>query len=142
MAGIGLLVLAPSAPGQPRLTGDTTLASAGYYQLTWRGQAPADDKSWRFELEESGNAGFADSRMLYRGRDTARVVSGKPDGMLFYRVRVVAAQAPGPWSDTLKVEVQHHSLARAFTLFAVGLAVFIATVALIVTGTLRTRRAG
>jgi hypothetical protein len=54
----------------------------------------------------------------------------------------VAAQAPGPWSDTLKVEVQHHSLARAFTLFAVGLAVFIATVALIVTGTLRTRRAG
>lgn len=110
------------------LESDTSVASAGYYQLQWETGAK------KTRLVESTNPDFSDSRIIYAGPDTARIMSGKPDGDYYYRLETDAAGTPAIVSDTLKVKVEHHSLGRAFAFFAIGAAVFAATLGLILIG--------
>lgn len=107
-----------------QLESDTDVATAGYYQLRWYSTSPVI-------LEEAQTAEFASPRIIYRGSDAARVISGKPDGDLYYRVRNSDSDTP---SNVVKVTVRHHSLARAVAFFALGATVFVATLLLIVTG--------
>ena len=83
-------------------------------------------------LEEARSADFAGARVIYEGADNARVMSGKADGEWYYRARPAAAGSA--YGDTVTVTVQHHPLGRAFGFFALGAVVFLATLALIVTG--------
>jgi hypothetical protein len=100
------------------------VASAGYYQLRWRSARSV-------ELQESRDPEFTSATAIYRGPDAARVISGKPDGILYYRVRDTD---DGTFSNVVRVTVRHHSLERAFSFFSLGAIVFLATLLLIATG--------
>lgn len=120
---------AASATDLLSLDSDTRLATAGYYQLRW---GAADFPT---RLVESTDPSFADAHVIYAGPDTARLVSGKPDGDYYYRLESAAGPQQGvAVSEVLEVTVAHHSLARAFSFFAIGAFVFSATLGLIVFG--------
>lgn len=127
-----------SLPASPELSADTTVATAGYFGLSWRPAGEAGGAPARFELQEAPDPAFAAPRTLYAGPDRATALSGRPDGTYYYRVRADG----GPWSPAVAVEVAHHSLARAGLFFALGAAVFVATVMLILRGDARERRRG
>jgi hypothetical protein len=121
----------------PVLESDTAEATAGYFRLNWHGPADASE----FELQEANTSDFAVPRIRYRGPDEASVISGRRNGTYYYRVRAIPKQGtPGPWSDAVAVEVNHHPLARAFGFFTAGSIVFVATLALIVGASVRSRR--
>ena len=56
-------------------------------------------------------------------------LTGYPDGIYYFR-----AGLPGSWSGIVQVEVQHHSLSRAFAFFTLGLLLFLVLVGTIVLG--------
>ncbi len=124
MLALALTTPLGAAAQSLQLEADTDVATAGYYQLRWSSTSPV-------VLEEAQTAEFASPRVIYRGSDGARVMSGKPDGELYYRVRNSDGDAR---SNVVKVTVRHHSLERAFAFFALGATVFIATLLLIVSG--------
>jgi len=130
VAGWVLCLLLAGSPviagAEVQLQSDTEVATAGYYQLSWAQTVPG------MRLVESADAGFDDKDVIYKGADTARLVSGKPDGNYYYRLE--AEDGITPLSNTLLVTVQHHSLRRAWAFFAIGAAVFVATLGLIVFG--------
>ncbi|MFQ5535506.1 MAG: hypothetical protein ACE5EM_11875 [Sphingomonadales bacterium] len=112
----------------PRLTSDSDIASAGFFRLLWETDAE------RVELQESKHATFENARILYQGSDRATVVSGKPDGTWYYRIRAIGKGQAGPWSKAVVVTVDHHSLTRAIGFFVLGLIVFIGILFVIVGG--------
>lgn len=69
--------------------------------------------------------------MIYRGHDRSTVVSGLSNGE--YRFRVRSASSP-EWHDEAVVIVEHHSLARALSFFALGAVVFAVLIAVIAGG--------
>ncbi|WP_455209612.1 hypothetical protein [Kaarinaea lacus] len=133
----------------PKLTVDMDIATAGYYRLTWsvdKAQAGAV-----FVLQEAITSRFENPQITYRGPDLATVISGKSDGMYYYRVRrtqpneseEISSDAVKPegvmseeamWSEVVRVDVQHHSLSKAVGFFIAGLIVFAATLFMIVNG--------
>lgn len=108
----------------PTLQTSSETATAGYFVLDWE-SAPEGI----FELREQATDGA--ERTLYRGPDTARLISGKPNGVYRYQVR--RADESG-WSEPTRVTVAHHPLPRALGFFLVGTLVFIATLAVVVIG--------
>ncbi len=122
-----VLAAAPPAGGAPvELHASTEVATAGYFQLHWSAPGKA------VVLQEDTTPAFTSPRLVYRGPDNARVLSGKTDGEWYYRART--AGSDGVFGDVLEVTVQHHSLARALAFFAVGALVFLATLTAIITG--------
>lgn len=119
------------------LESDSDIATAGYFQLRWE----ASEMPTR--LIESPGPDFETKNLVYEGPDTARLISGKSNGRYFYRLeRMVATDGiqADVVSNTVQVTVRHHSLARAFTFFAIGAAVFAATLALVLFGGRNERR--
>jgi hypothetical protein len=122
--------LATAAPARamvpaPGLTTDTSRATAGFYRLSWTTSAR------RVELQEATDAGFQHPVTLYSGPDHAALLSGKPNGTWFYRVRAEDGNRPSPWSRAVRVTVAHHSLGRAMLFLALGVLVFLAIVLMI-----------
>lgn len=113
------------------LSSDTETATAGYFRLHWQALPGAET----YILQESLAADFSQPRPVYQGPDTASVISGKTDNVYFYRV--ISAEPSTTTSNTVGVTVAHHSLNKAFTFFAIGAVVFIATLLLIVSGNRR-----
>jgi hypothetical protein len=103
------------------------ISNTGTFNIHWQGSDGA-----RYDLIEQRADG--DSHIVYRGSDTARVMTGLPNGRYSYRVRTEHGGDPGPWSEPAAVTVAHHPLTRAFAFFGVGLLVFLATIALILRG--------
>jgi hypothetical protein len=135
-----LVTLIAPANAAVRLESDTDIATAGYFQLRWEaGETPT-------RLIESQDPDFETRNLVYEGPDTARLISGKSNGRYFYRLE--GPQAAGGTdgreadvvSNTLQVTVRHHSRARALTFFAIGAAVFAATLALVLFGGRNERR--
>jgi hypothetical protein len=100
-------------------------SNEGYYQLRWEAEEPV-------RLVESSSADFADAKILYSGTDTGHVVSGKPDGTWYYRLE--SADGARILGEPATIAVRHHSLARAFSFFALGAIVFLASLGLILFG--------
>lgn len=125
---------AHSAP--PSLSADTRTSTTGYYTLAWE-PADADTRAIAgsiagFELQERADDGDWSTR--YVGPDRATTLTGMPNGTYAYRVRALTESSASAWSSETVVEVKHHDLGRAFAFLAVGAAVFLATLALIVAG--------
>jgi hypothetical protein len=118
----------------PVLSSDSAIATAGYFRLSWE-----TDATW-VELQEAQESTFQIPHSLYAGPDQATLISGKPDGTWYYRVRGVNATKQGPWSEPVTVTVHHHSLVQALLFFALGLTVFVATLAMIIQGTRATKQ--
>jgi hypothetical protein len=108
----------------------------GYFQLEW--QIPSGqplNEGAQFQVEQSRQPDFQETRLRYEGRDTASFISGLGNGSFYYRVRVVRSDGTqGDWSDSLVVKVEHHPLSQAWTLFGIGAVVFLATVVMILAG--------
>ena len=117
-----------AACAAPKINSDTKLSTAGYFQLRWK-----DDPNHSFQLQQASTADFRDSVILYQGPDQARVISGLADGDYFYRV----ANDKQQQSDTIKVTVKHHSLAKALGFFGLGAAMFVVMLALLIKGATR-----
>lgn len=135
---VGLLGGVAHAAPAPELGTGTTEATAGYYRLTWSGDSAREPV---YTVQEAPSAEFHSTRTVYRGRNGATVLSGLPDGERYYRVR--ARYGDGevtPWSEPVRVRVDHHPLSRAWTFFGVGAVVFLSTLGLIVAGGVRERR--
>lgn len=118
------------------LTASTQRSTDGVYQLSW--SDPGD-----VLLEESSSPSFADPRVVYRGGDQATTLTGRPDGVYYYRLRTpdgahaLEAEVAGPAEPWLSVTVDHHDLSRALAFFGVGLVVFVATAGLVFQGARR-----
>lgn len=110
----------------PRLSSDTNIATAGYFQLSW--ETDAD----RVELQESAQPDFTNPETMYTGPDRAAVVSGKKDGTWYYRIRALDIPRAGPWSEPVAVEVKHHSINRALIFLSLGIIIFISLVSMVV----------
>lgn len=122
-----LLIAGPIQAGNhaPKLSSDHEVASAGYFQLSWEVEAE------RVELQEATSPTFRNATTLYIGPDNHSVISGKPNGSWYYRVRALNAQADA-WSSPVTVLVAHHELSRALMFLSLGIFVFVAIVVMIV----------
>ncbi len=109
---------------QVQLSTNTDLATAGYFQLTWR----ADSQGAPFVLQQSLTPSFSNSKTLYQGTDTASVLSGLSDGIYYFRVLDKQEVA----SNIISVEVKHHTLGKAFGFFALGALMFIILVTVLI----------
>ena len=115
-----------------RISVDNEIASAGFFRLSWETDAE------RVELQEATDPEFHNPTTPYSGPDQAAVISGKPGGMWYYRIRALSNQHAGPWSEPVAVAVIHHSLYRAFLFLTLGIIVFAAIVLMIVRGSGKT----
>ncbi|MGD8812014.1 MAG: hypothetical protein PVH16_04700 [Thioalkalispiraceae bacterium] len=86
-----------------------------------------------YQLQESASEDFQSYKTIYQGPDQASVISGKPDGVYYYRIVGMDSQPPVS-SNTLKVSVAHHPLVNAFVFFTAGAMVFVAILFLIIKG--------
>jgi hypothetical protein len=128
----------PSPSKVPELTSDSHTATAGFYHLQWQKDGLSGAA---YELQEATDRRFTQSVTLYQGPDQGTLISGRQDGHYYYRVRVLdQGQPASSWSAPLTVTVRHHSLTRALGFLATGATVFLATLALIVTGTQQSKR--
>ncbi len=124
----GCFLSGSPAYASPRISSDTKLSTAGYFQLSWHDQSGAS-----FQLQQSRTGDFRDAVTLYRGPDRATVISGLPNGDYFYRV----ANAEHEWSHTLKVTVEHHTLGKALGFFGLGASMFVVMLTLLIKGAAR-----
>ena len=135
LALVASLALAFSArAADVTLKTGSPVATAGYYQVVW------ETTSYPTRLVEASDESFDDAHIVYAGVDIASTMSGKPDGVYFYRLESVAGDGSvSVVSNTLKVTVEHHPLSRALAFFAVGAIVFLSTLGLILFGDRRGR---
>ena len=109
----------------------------GVAHLTWQTPAAAP-----VTLQQGTSPAFREARLLYRGSDSGTTVTGLPNGTYYFRI---GADPDGSgairWAEPVRLEVSHHSLQRAFAFFALGLAVFLGTLGLVVFGARRQDRA-
>ncbi len=112
--------------------------TTGHIDLVW---ATVSGDAARFELQGSRSPDFAESRTLYRGGDTRSFLSGLAEGAHYFRIRAGAPDGPpGPWSEPLEVRVNYVGETQVQTLMIVGAVCLSATLAIILGGSLRTRR--
>lgn len=137
VAMFGLSIAIQPTEGVPELSAQPADSDTGHFRLVWELGVGADVETCEVELQESMTADFANPDVIYRGPQQARVLSGKPDGTYYYRIRCI----DGDFAEPLAVHVHHHSLTEALSFLAVGAVVFVATAVLIVGGHLRYRKA-
>lgn len=129
VALLGATLLGSASVTAATLEADQYESREGYFQLFWEAEQSV-------RLVEAEDPEFDDAVVLYEGNDTGRVISGRPNGVWFYRLE--SADGRRELAGPISVTVRHHSLVRAFSFFGLGAGVFLATLALIVTGWIRT----
>ncbi|HLT80768.1 MAG TPA: hypothetical protein VKZ86_07035 [Cyclobacteriaceae bacterium] len=113
---------------RPEFRGKYELMSRdGHVRLRWQAVGP----NAIYELQQSDTPAFDNAETIYRGPDLATFISGLPDGVYYYRLRM----NDGDWSEPLTLTVKHYSLQLALTLAGLGAIVFLLTVALVLKGT-------
>jgi len=128
LLAIGLLFFSTASYSYTlQLSTDTQVATAGYYQLSWSGNAPV------YQLLESTTPDFKSFQVIYQGSDLARFMSGKSNGEYFYRLQI-RRDNQSYTSNVVKVTVAHHPLRNAILFFIAGAIVFVSIIILIVKG--------
>lgn len=114
----------PALAAAPAFTESGPISSdAGYALLEWKANGPVT-------LEMAREADFRDARELYKGPNRSSFVTGLADGDYYLRLRA----GTGEESRPLRLTVAHHPLAQALWLAAMGAAIFLAVVAVILRG--------
>ena len=117
------------AADQFALSPSTTNSNDGSVNLSWTIPAHAS-----IELQQAtrGNPAY---EVIYKGADTATVITGLPDGDYLYRARLIRNDSDfTEWTEPVSVNVTHHSLVRAFLFFITGALVFLGTLLLVIFG--------
>lgn len=108
------------------LSVDTTLSTEGYFVLNWEFAKPGGT----FLLQQSNSAEFTNPRTRPLTRSGSLTLTGLRDGNYFFRL----AEGAQPVTAPVKVEVRHHSLAKAGLVFSVGLVLFVTLIITIAIG--------
>ena len=123
---------APAPAPVVRASADEAAPSTdGTFQLNWEVSELPPPVEYHVQLSGPGpDAGYLD---WYRGPARESFVSGLPSGKARVRVR---ARGPSDetwsrWSEPLVVPIEHHSMAGALSLLALGAAVFLTLVSYI-----------
>lgn len=118
------------------LSSDTTLASEGYFVLSWN----SPSSTTLYSLLQSDAASPNRLRAENLPATGAITITGLADGRYSYQL----FSADQPRSNSVDVTVQHHSLNRALGFFSLGLALFCLLILSIALGhqKTRTRNAG
>lgn len=128
----------------PQFQGSFSRTSdAGHIRLSWRFRDGALlNGALHSELQQAREPAFETAQTIYAGPDLASFVSGLPNGEFYFRVRARSENGAGAgaWSQPVLLNVQHHSLQLAFTLFGLGAVVFLATLALVFLGNRQAKR--
>ena len=96
--------------------------------------------TYAYELERAPTGDFDAPIRHYHGTDTASFVSGLEEGRHYFRVRASTSDGEaGPWSESLIVEVNYVSMGKVKLLMLAGALCLIATVAIILVGSFRTK---
>jgi 4-amino-4-deoxy-L-arabinose transferase-like glycosyltransferase len=110
-----------------------TLSNDGRVVVSW--ELPSDGQ---VHIQQDRGGDFKTSSTLYRGNDSASVITGLADGDYHYRGRLERPDGTySDWSQRVTITVAHHSLPRALFFFLLGLVVFVATLLLIILGARR-----
>lgn len=109
------------------LTTDTEMSSEGYFVLSWTSEPDSDVP---VTLQQSTSGNFNSPVEYTLAANGSITLTGFEDGRYYFRAR----QEGSPFSETVVVDVAHHSLQRAFTFFLIGLALFVILVATIIKG--------
>ncbi|MBN2104130.1 putative Ig domain-containing protein [bacterium] len=99
------LPIVPNYPtAAPQFVGLETMNTINmdHYQLFWTHVAKADT----FQLEESAETNFTSPVQVYSGLDTSVQITGKPDGITYYRVHAKNFLATSPWSGIVGIQVE------------------------------------
>jgi hypothetical protein len=122
------LLLSTATPAlcasEPLLYSDASLSTEGYFVINWEGFADTGHV-----LQQSRTTDFREPVSYDINAAGSMTLSGYKDGIYLFR-----AGESGNWSDTLRVEVKHHSLAKALGFFALGLLLFIILCAVVIRG--------
>jgi hypothetical protein len=110
------------------LSSSTQLSHDGVVTLSWNINGEAE-----IALQQAQNKP-EEYTTLYMGKDTASVISGLSDGDYFFRIGLKQPDGSFSYHPPLKVQVEHHPLATAWMIFAIGALVFLSTVILIFRG--------
>ncbi|SET03719.1 hypothetical protein SAMN05216326_1109 [Nitrosomonas marina] len=102
--------------------------NTGYVLLNWQNKELIP-----VELQQAAQSSFDNPITLYEGKNSSLMLSGLADGTYYYRIRAHQKQ-PGTWSDTVRLDVAHYSLARVWLLFVAGALVFLSVAWVIVRG--------
>ncbi len=91
---------------------DARLIGEGVLSLEWKFEASGEKETLqRFELERADNPKFTNPDTFEPDQETAFEVTGLKEGVHHFRVRAILTEGqqkedqPGPWSETLTVEV-------------------------------------
>lgn len=109
------------------LAADTDVSSEGYFVLRWTTGA---DTGSPVLLQQADTENFSSPIEYTLDANGSITLTGLENGRYYFRAR----QADSPFSDTVIVDVAHHSLARAFAFFLVGLVLFMILVVTIIRG--------
>lgn len=128
----GTAIEASEAPFEISLS--QTISSDGVAELSW----PVVSGQASVVVQKSQDPDFTQATILYRGSDSASVITGLMDGEYYFRARNEYPDGGfSAWSETVSLAVEHHSLTKATLFFAMGGVVFLATTLLITFGTRR-----
>jgi hypothetical protein len=117
-------------PSQPRWVSPAKspfLADEGKCLLRWE-ISESENSSFTFQVEQAGESNFSNPRVRYEGPDSATYISGLPEGMHHYRVRLVSDDETGPWSESMEIKVEFVSRQLVIILLLLGSIVFLVTV--------------
>lgn len=114
-----------------QLSASETVSTAGYFSLNWHfNESIVNDPGGAdYILQKSTNPDFAAYQQWQIHDATSFAMSGLESGNYYFRV----GNHPNgeQWSNTVRVEVSHHSLAKAFALFLLGACLFVALLVVI-----------
>jgi hypothetical protein len=128
LQAIFFIVIATSAHAQSieLRTERGGISNDGRVKLIWG----STGDNYQYLIQQATDSEFNQVKVIYEGPDRASFVSGLKTGTYYYRVKT----KQGHWSETLVVEVKHHSLSLALSLFGMGALVFLLTVLVVVRG--------
>lgn len=125
---------APVRAADIALASDTPYSAEGYFVISLTSDAPEGATA---TLEQSMADDFSDSHDYILPANGQITITGLPNGQYYFR----ASLAGSAYSETVMVEVMHHSMQRAVGFFLVGLALFLILIVTIVRGNRRTLEA-
>ena len=109
------------------LTTDTTLSAEGYFVLSWASEPESETP---VVLQQAATENFSSPLEYTLAANGSITLTGFENGRYIFRAR-----QEGPlFSNTVVVEVDHHSLQRAFAFFFTGLALFLVLLMTIIKG--------
>jgi len=114
-----------AADNNPLLV-STDVSNEGYFVLNW----DTGNEESELVLEQADSERFDQVISRDIPGTGAITITGLEDGTYFFRLR----QDSGPIGSSVQVTVQHHSLARAGSFFALGAALFGTLVFIILNG--------